>query len=165
MNPSRPALYLETTIPSYLVARPSNDIITLGHRQITREWWNSRIQDYEVFVSEVVFDEISRGDAEAAKRRLELIGRFSTLRVTDGAAQLAHKYLSQLPLPRSALADALHLALASIHGMEYLVTWNCRHIAKGSVIRLLPSINAEYGLSAPAICTPEELLYEDETVD
>lgn len=161
----RPSLYLETTVPSYYVARPSTDMVILTHQHMTQEWWNTQLGDYEAFVSEVVYDEIRRGDADASRRRLEVIKGFPTLDVTDEAADLAQIYLEELPLPRKALADALHLAVASMNGMDYLLTWNCRHIARGSVKRLLPSVNAARGLSSPTICTPEELMYEDQDLD
>ena len=161
----RPTLYLETTVPSYYVARPSTDMIILTHQHITQEWWDTQLQDYEAFVSEVVYDEIRRGDAGASRRRLEVISGFPMLIVSDEAGKLAQVYLDELPLPRKALADALHLAVASTNGMDYLLTWNCRHIARGSVKRLLPAVNAAHGFSSPTICTPEELMYEDQDLD
>ena len=137
----------------------------MAHQHITREWWDKRLQDYEPFVSEVVYDEIRRGDADASKRRLEVIRGFPVLNVTDEAAEIAEVYLTELPLPQKALADALHLAVASVNGMDYVLTWNCRHIARGSVKKLLPAVNAAHGLLAPTICTPEELMYEDQALD
>ncbi len=161
----KPTLYLETSVPSYYTARPSTDLVVLTHQHLTREWWENRLDSYEVYVSEVVYDEIQRGDAEAARRRVASIESFPMLDVTDETESLAMHYINELPLPESALADALHLAVTSINGLDYLVTWNCRHIARGSVKRKLPQLNTAQGLSSPTICTPEELLYDDQNLD
>ena len=165
MNAKKPTLYLETTVPSYYVSRPSTDLLLLTHQRITREWWDNHIAAYEVFVSEVVYEEIARGDPAAAIRRGEVISQFQILEVTDEAAAFAQALLKELPLPQKALTDALHLAVASVHGVDYLATWNCRHIARGSVKKRMPTIAATWGLPSPTICTPEELLYEDPSMD
>lgn len=165
MDLPKPTLYLESTIPSYYAARPSKDLVILTHQHLTREWWDTRLDRYEVFVSEIVHDEILRGDSGAARRRAQVIESFSTLDVSDEAERLAQAYLSELLLPQNALADALHLAVASINEVDYLLTWNCRHIARGSVKRKLPDINAARGLVSPTICTPEELMYDDQDMD
>jgi len=157
----KPKLYLETTIPSYYSARPSKDVVIAGHQYTTREWWETCIGDYDVFVSELVFKEASRGDPDAAGRRRALIEGFPVLGVTQAALDLAAIYLAELHVPPNAEADALHLALATLNSMDYLLTWNCRHTARGSVIRSLPVVNSKYGYGTPAICTPEELLYEN----
>ena len=161
MSIGKPKLYLETTVPSYLVARASTDILIAGHQHVTRAWWEYHLHDYEIFISELVIEEAARGDPEAAKRRCVAVDGFHLLQVTDLAVNLAGVYLHELPLPAKAEADALHLALATIHEMDYLLTWNCRHIARGSVKRALPAVNAARGYGTPTICTPEELLYED----
>jgi predicted nucleic acid-binding protein len=128
---------------------------------LTIEWWNAHVPNYEVFVSELVLEEAGRGDSEAAEKRCAAIAQFDVLRVTAEALELARVYLERLPLPSTAAADAVHLALASINGMDYLLTWNCRHIARGSIIRSIPVVNSEFGYKSPTICTPEELLYEN----
>lgn len=165
MDAPKPTLYLESTIPSYYVARPSKDLVILTHQHLTQEWWDTRIARYQVFVSEIVHDEILRGDSDAARRRAQAIEQFPTLEVSDEAEQLAQTYLRELLLPPNALADSLHLAVASVNEMDYLLTWNCRHIARGSVKRRLPDINQARGLVTPTICTPEELMYDDQDMD
>ncbi|MBI2424713.1 MAG: type II toxin-antitoxin system VapC family toxin [Candidatus Hydrogenedentes bacterium] len=157
----KPRLYLETTVPSYYTSRPSADIVLAGHQQITREWWLFRSSGYGIFVSELVWQEASRGDGEASVKRCEAIAAFPVLRTNPLALDLAGEYLKTLPLPANAGADALHLALAVVNGMDYLLTWNCRHIARGSVKRALPGVNDKLGYDTPTICTPEELLYDN----
>ena len=115
----KPTLYLETTVVSYLAARPSSDVVTLTHQEMTRQWWEKRRKLYAIFVSEVVHIEANRGDAEAARRRIQIIKEFPVLRATDDARELAKHYMSMIPLPRCAEADALHLAIAVINRMDY----------------------------------------------
>lgn len=165
MDAPKPTRYLESTIPSYYVARPSKDLVILTHQHLKQEWWDTRIAQYQVFVSEIVHDTILRGDSDAARRRSRAIEEFPTLEVSDEAEQLAHTYLRELLLPPNALANALHLAVASVNEMDYLLTWNCRHIARGSVKRRLPDINRARGLVSPTICTLEELMYDDQDMD
>ena len=161
----KPALYLETTVVSYLAARPSSDVVTLTHQEMTRQWWEKRRKQYAIFVSEVVHIEANRGDAEAARRRIQIIKPFPVLRATRDARELAKHYMSMIPLPRCAEADALHLAIAVINRMDYLVTWNCRHLAAARVRRAAEHINRVRELAPCTICTPEELLYEDADMD
>ena len=156
----KPTLYLETTVPSYLTAWSSRDVVMLAHQQVTHEWWESRREAYEVFISQIVLDEAAMGDTAAARRRLALLTGFPLLDITQEVERLAAIYLQQIPLPEKAFRDALHLAIACAHGMDYLVTWNCTHIARGEVKRALESINAQEGIVSPTICTPEELLGE-----
>jgi len=150
-------LYLETSVLSYMVARPSRDVLVVAHQQITRDWWTKNLADFEVYISDIVIQEAEQGDAAAARERLELIGDFPVLALTDDAERLAGVYLREMPLPPRALRDALHMAIASLNGMEYLVTWNCRHIAQGRIKRRLLEINTREGIESPVICTPEEL--------
>jgi len=152
-----PRLYLETSVVSYMVARPSRDVLVVAHQQITREWWADRLGSFEVYVSDVVLLEAEQGDPAAARERVQLIAPFPVLALTADAERLASVYLREMPLPATALRDALHMAIASLNGMEYLVTWNCRHIAHGRIKRRLQEINGCEGMESPVICTPEEL--------
>jgi predicted nucleic acid-binding protein len=157
---SKAKLYVETTVISYLTAWPSTEIVMAAHQQITQEWWRRRRDDFDLFVSELVRQEASAGDAEAAKRRLEIVDSLNMLSVDQYSRQLASELFQQLRLPARALTDAAHIALAVIHGMDYLITWNCRHIANASLRNMIESITASLGYIAPTICTPEELMEE-----
>lgn len=161
MRKPKPTLYLETSVPSYYTARQSSDLVISGHQLITRDWWENHVDKYTVYVSELVQEEAERGDADAAQRRLDAISSFEMISVTQEALDLAAVYLEKLPIPASAEADAVHLALAAVNGIDYLLTWNCRQIARGSIIRSIPAVSAEHGYQSPTICTPEELVYED----
>lgn len=139
--------------------------MVLAHQEITREWWQRCQPHYDVFVSELVHREAEQGDREAARKRIAFLHGFPVLQITDDARELAELYARKIPLPRDAGADGLHLAIATWNRMDYLLTWNCRHIAGGLVRRRLPEINSEIGFVSPTICTPEELLYENQGLD
>lgn len=161
----KPTLYLETSIPSYLTARESRDIVVAAHQQITREWWEVGVRHYRVFISEAVLRELMRGDPDAAKRRLAVVENIDVIEPSADVEALAAAYMQDLEIPKAAAMDALHLAFASIAGLDYLVTWNCRHLARPSVKKRLPAINAAFGYNFPVVCTPEELLYENHSMD
>ena len=154
----KPKVYLETTIPSYLMARPSRDLITAAHQEITREWWETRRHDFDLFISQMVIDEASAGDQEAAARRLEILAALPLLDPGDEAAGLAQALIEHVPLPESAAADALHIAIAVVNGMDFLLTWNYTHIANAALRSRIEAVCHRQGFEAPIICTPEELL-------
>ena len=153
-----PSVYLETTVPSYLVARPSRDLIVAAHQQIAHEWWDTARDRFDLYVSEAVLDEIRGGDADYAARRTELLAEVDVLAFSDDVEALIRAYHRRLGLVGSATADLPHFAYAVAYNMDYLVTWNCKHIANGQVIRRLNVVNAELGRPTPVIVTPEELL-------
>jgi len=153
-----PKIYLETTIPSYLAARPSRDIIIAGHQQITREWWERGSNDYEMYISQFVLDECSGGDAEMASARLELIKALPVLMISEAAVQLSKRLIDRGPLPPRAETDALHIAISAANAMDYLVTWNMRHIANAFMERAIYQKCRDAGFEPPVICTPEELV-------
>lgn len=154
----KPTLYLETTIPSYYTARPVRDVIVLAHQEITRTWWEQRLQLFDVYISPVVLEEARRGDQVPAQRRLEILASFPVLEVTPAIEHFAEVYMKELALPGKALRDAAHLAFACGYELDYLVTWNCAHIANAEIRRRLMAINAALGLQTPIICNPEELM-------
>ncbi len=154
----RESIYLETTIVSYYTSKPSRDIIVLAHQEITRQWWLKTIGRYNVLISEVVIEEASSGDPEAIKKRLEELKDFPHLELNDKVEEMAQVYMERLEIPEKSLRDAAHLAVASVHNIDYLVTWNCTHLANGEVIKKLIKINESLGIHTPIICTPEELM-------
>lgn len=153
-----PSLYLETTIPSYLGARPSRDLIIAAHQQITHEWWTQAKIKYDLYISQTVLDEIILGNEEAADRRLSFVEDLPILPVTDKIEILAEKYVTNLHLPPKASLDAVYLACVVENKLDYLLTWNCKHLAHGETIRHLQILNLRLGLPTPIILTPEELL-------
>lgn len=156
----KPRVYLETTIPSYLTAWLSPDLVMAGHQQTTREWWDTRREDFELFVSQFVIDEASAGDPDAARRRLEMMVNVPLLNPGANVHALADELMKRVPLPPKAAADALHIAIATINGMDYLLTWNCTHIANAALRPNIEAVCRENGYEPPVICTPEELLKE-----
>jgi predicted nucleic acid-binding protein len=157
-------VYLETTIVSYYKAKPSADIITLARQRITEQWWQYALDQFDIHVSPIVIEEAGQGDSVASQKRLEAIRRFKVLSVDDAVQRVWSVYSNRLGLPVKALRDAGHLAVASVHGIDYLVTWNCAHIANGDTIKRLMRLNEELGLPMPVIVTPEELMGRDENV-
>jgi len=153
-------VYLETSVISYLASRPSRDLIVAAHQRISLDWWERRRHDYDLFLSELVLREAGAGDPEAAKRRLLLVSGIGIVAVTGEVAFLARRFLGPGLIPRQAVDDAVHVAIATVHGMDFLLTWNCRHIANAAITRDLRSVAADHGFDLPAICTPEELLGE-----
>jgi len=151
-------VYIETTIPSYLVARRSRDLVTAAHQQITHEWWETAPDRFDLYVSQAVLDEISRGDPRYVAKRMEIIGDLNALAFTEDVGFLIREYQARLVLSGSAATDLAHFAYSVAYNMDYLVTWNCRHIANGQVIKRLSKANHELGRPTPVIVTPEELL-------
>jgi predicted nucleic acid-binding protein len=154
---TKPKIYIETSIVSYLTARPSRDIIVAAHQQVTREWWDLQRADFQLFVSAAVKQEAAAGDPTFAAARATALQGITILDITDGAQSLAEQLADRLPLPEKARTDALHIAIAVVHGMDYLVTWNCRHIANATLRSRIEEVCAEAGYQAPIICTPDEL--------
>jgi predicted nucleic acid-binding protein len=159
---AKASIYLETTIPSYLAAFPSRDIVVAAHQQITHDWWAHERHRFELFISEAVLAECQLGDPEAAQRRLSYLSGLPVLSMDDSVHELAKVYLEALSIPARSGLDALHLACAVSHETDYLLTWNCKHLAHGEIRRALQRINLQKGLFIPAIVTPEELLERSE---
>lgn len=153
-----PSVYLESTIPSYLVARPSRDLIAAAHQQLTHEWWTAATQRFDLYVSEAVLDEIRAGDPDYAAQRLQIVADLPVLAFSEDVESLIRAYDRRLGLVGSAAVDLPHFAYAVAYNMDFLVTWNCAHIANGQVIRRLLAVNAEIARQTPIIVTPEELL-------
>jgi hypothetical protein len=157
----KPRVYLETTIPSYLTAWPSRDLVRAAHQQITRDWWVRRRAEFELYISQVVLSECQAGDATAATERLKILQDLPLLEQTEEATRLAQALVDRVPLPERATVDALHVAIAAVHGVDYLLTWNCTHIANAKLRDPIESVCRENGYEPPTICTPDELLAEE----
>ena len=157
---SRGKVYLETTVISYLVARPSRDLRVAAHQQATSEWWIQKREHFELFVSQLVIEEASAGDEAAAGRRLKYLEGIKLLDLTEPTVVLAESLLASGAVPREAEEDSLHIALAAVHGMDYLLTWNCKHIANATMRNRIETACSDAGYDSPVICTPEELLEE-----
>ncbi len=154
----KPKLYLETTVPSYLTAWPSRDLIRAGHQQITKEWWQTRRNGFDIYISQFVLDEVTAGDADAANERLSALQNLPLLDLTDDVIELAEALTTSLVLPHKAVTDAAHIAIAAVHGMHFLLTWNCKHIANAEMFGTIQKVCQERGFQCPVICTPEELM-------
>jgi hypothetical protein len=152
----KPRLYIETTIVSYLTARPSRDLVQAAHQQVTREWWASR-DDFTLFISQFVLDEAGAGDGDAAARRLDALRGATLLDITEEAILLASNLVVGGGLPAKARVDALHVAMAAVHGMDFLLTWNCKHIANAATRERIEELCRVDGFEPPVICTPLEL--------
>jgi predicted nucleic acid-binding protein len=152
--------YLETSVISYYTSRFSRDLVVAGHQQITREWLDNYANRFHFFTSEIVIRECSGGDNAAAKVRLSILEDFQIIGLRDDALNLSKHFVKERAVPKKAGEDALHIAIATVHGIDYLVTWNCRHIANAQIRSKLERIANECGYELPTICTPEELMGE-----
>jgi predicted nucleic acid-binding protein len=157
------SVYLETSVISYYTSKVSRDLVIAGHQQITRDWVENHLRRFDSFVSEIVVEECSRGDSKAAAARLEFLNEIGILELNPDVLDLAKKFVDEGSVPKPYSEDALHIAIATCHGIDYLVTWNCKHIANAQVWSKLRFISNSAGYELPIICTPEELM-EDEYV-
>lgn len=151
-------VYVETSILGYLTARPSRDIVVAANIEITREWWDTRRSDFQLYSSQAVVKETSQGDAQIASKRLEIICDLALLDLNQPVLDLAEQFLERSSLPAKADVDAVHIAVATVHSMDYLLTWNCKHIANAQIQRKLAEISLDFGYELPILCTPYELL-------
>ena len=154
----KPTLYLETTIPSFLTGRPSHDHLISGQQTATRKWWRLRRSHFELFTSQFVVNEAARGDAKMAAKRLQLLRSVQKLAVPLAADELARRILEKHLLPLKAAVDAFHIATATVHGMHFLLTWNCIHINNREIIPGVERLCSQAGYPLPVICTPLELM-------
>jgi len=154
---SKPSVYLETSVIGYAATRPSRDLVVAARQQITRDWFDRASAGYDLCVSQLVLREVSSGDEEAAKERMALIKGVPLLAVTNAAGDLASILVRVGAVPGKAAEDALHIAVAAVHGMDFLLTWNCKHIANATMRQAIERACRESGYDPPVICTPEEL--------
>lgn len=151
-------IYVETTIPSYLAARPSRDESVREDQEITRQFWATAPMRYHLLISDLVSSEIGRGDPNLVRKRTELVSGLHTLPFVDQITELTASYKKELKLPASAGADAEHLAYAVAYRVDFLVTWNCRHIARSETATRIARLNQRLGLPTPKLVTPRTLL-------
>ena len=156
---ANPKVYIETSVISYLTALSSRDLIRAAHQQVTLDWWAGR-DAFDIYISQFVIDEASAGHAEAAVRRLAAVQDAVLLEVTDDASALATQLIAGGGLPAKARLDAFHVAVATVHGMDYLLSWNCTHIANATLRGRIEAICRAAGFEPPVICTPFELVEE-----
>lgn len=156
----KPKVYLETTIPSLLTAWPSRDLVLAADQQLTRTWWEKRRNKYELVISTLVLDEIQKGDPTAAEARLAALAECQILTMDEAVARLGEAIMKTRLIPPRAYNDALHVAAAARHGVDYLLTWNCRHLANATISERVRMACRAAGYEPPVICTPHSLLGE-----
>jgi predicted nucleic acid-binding protein len=151
-------VYIETSILGYLTARPSRNLVLVANAEVTREWWNTRRSAFNLYTSQAVLKEAAQGDAEMAAQRLEILRDLTLLELNSAVLDLAEQFMGRSSLPAKADVDAVHIAAATVHGMNYLLTWNCKHIANAQIQRKLAEISLDLRYELPILCTPYELL-------
>jgi hypothetical protein len=157
----RKAVYIETSVLSYLTARPTSDLLAAAWQKTTIDWWDQQRSRFSLYTSRVVIEEAGRGSPEAAARRLDALSGIPLLMLTEEVAALSKALIHEGALPKTAMDDALHVAVAAIHGMDYLLTWNCRHLDNAERKPRVRSVCTAHGYRCPEICTPQELMGED----
>ncbi len=155
-------VYLETTIPSFVTSQPSRDIVIAGKQEISREWWRDRRELFEMYISPFVIEEAKKGDAEAAEKRMQLIRNIPILADDEEVRKIAETIIQGGLIPKKASADAFHIAVATRHGIDILLTWNCTHIANAQILKRIEKIVELLNYELPVICTPYELMEEED---
>ncbi|MBE9061426.1 type II toxin-antitoxin system VapC family toxin [cf. Phormidesmis sp. LEGE 11477] len=149
---------IETSILGYLTARSTKNLILAANMEVTKDWWELRRNNFALYTSEAVLAEVMRGDSEIASQRLEILRSFPLLALNQAVQGLAVQFLARSNLPPKAKIDAIHIAAATVHSMDYLLTWNCKHIANAQIQRKLAEISLDCGFVLPVLCTPTELM-------
>ncbi len=152
----KPKVYIETSVVSYYTNHPNRDIVVAGRQQITREWWEASVHQFELYVSVLVLEEAGFGDTIEAKKRLETLKGIPILGISGEAEALANALLAG-PIPANYAEDALHIALAAVNGMDFLLTWNFHHINNAMMKKQIIKIVEKQGYECPEICSPEEM--------
>lgn len=151
-------VYIETSIVSYLTARPTSNLIAAAWQKETMDWWENQRGRFSLYISELVIEEAGKGDPDAARRRLESLSGIHLLPLNERAIGLAQALIEEGGVPRKALDDALHISVAAAHGVDYLLTWNCRHIDNAEMKPRIRAICQAHGHPCPEIATPIELM-------
>jgi predicted nucleic acid-binding protein len=156
MNKKR--VYIETSIVSYLTARPSSDLLAAAWQKVTVDWWDTQRDRFDLFVSDIVIEEAGKGSNMAAARRLEALSGIPLLAITEEVVAFSERLLQAGAVPKKAIGDSLHIAVAAVHGVDYLLTWNYRHIDNAEAKPVIRRICLDNNYGYPEICTPQELM-------
>ena len=151
-------VYIETSVIGYLTARSSRDLITAACQQATREWWARQAGRFDLYASVLVVREAAAGARTEARKRLAILESIPLLDLNEEALRLAERFIRRKVLPAKAGDDALHIAVATVHDVDYLLTWNCKHIANPAIQKKIAALSKERGYELPTICTPHEFL-------
>jgi predicted nucleic acid-binding protein len=154
-------VYIETSIVSYLRQPPSSQIVMAARQLLTHQWWNNERGKYELVTSQYVIDEASDGDPVLAAERLQLLDGIPLLPLDPQIGIIAGEIMARAILPPRASIDALHIALVAHHGIQYLLTWNCKHLANATILPRIYQVLTDLGCPIPIICTPEEMVSDD----
>ena len=154
-------VYIETSVVSYYTSRPSRDLVTAARQQITREWWETNRLGFETYISTLVLEEAGEGDQLAAEKRLQALAGMPVLTITNEVETLVAAFIQLGPIPEEYVEDALHIAVAAVNGMDFLLTWNFTHINNAVMKRALIQITEQNGYECPIICSPDELGREE----
>jgi hypothetical protein len=155
------SVYVESSVISYLKARISRDVVTSARQNITIEWWESYRNYYELYISELVIEEISSGDTAAASARLTVTENIAVLVTTDSAIELARTLLAQDAIPANSVEDAMHISIAAVQGIDFLLTWNFKHINNANTRHRIERVIDAAGYNCPVLCSPEELIDDE----
>ena len=151
-------VYIETSIVSYLTARPSSDLLAAAWQKVTVDWWDTQRHRFDLFASDIVIEEAGKGGSDAAERRLEAISGMPLPAITEEVVSFSETLIEKGAVPRKAIGDSLHIAVAAVHGVDYLLTWNYRHIDNAEAKPIIRKICLENNYGYPEICTPQELM-------
>ncbi len=155
-------VYIETTVVSYYTAWPSRDLVVAARQEVTRELWERLTTQFEPYVSALVLHEASQGDADAAQSRLKALTEMPVLEITDEVRQMAERLVTGRAVPEEYPEDALHIAIAAMNGMDFVLTWNFGHINNAFTRSIVRQVVENEGYRCPELCSPEELLGEDQ---
>ena len=158
-----PTVYIETSIVSYLRQKPSSQVVMAARQLLTHQWWNNDRAHFELVTSQYVIDEASAGDPILAAERMQSLAGIPLLPLADEIGVIASEIMSRAILPAKATVDALHIAAVAHHRVEYLLTWNCKHIANARILPRIHKVLLDLGIPIPIICTPEEMVDDDST--
>lgn len=162
---SMDTVYVETSIVSYLRQRPSSQVVMAARQLLTHQWWSEERGKYELVISQYVIDEASAGDPTLAAERLESLDGIPLLPLDEEIADIANEIMDRAILPPGARTDALHIAMVAHHRIQFLLTWNCRHIANATILVRIHELLADLSIPIPVICTPEEMLSHEPELD